>query len=417
MKKIFILFTLLFFPIIIFSQAKIIDVIQVNSFTDTNETDRVNLLILENQSIWDKIKTYFTKEDMENNFYNKTQTVEVFSEQKDIYDEDRLYTDLFNKLNDNYYTKSETYNSDEFDTLLNESLQTSPSFPYLTKEVDEYFLLNETREVIIEGYDFTPNSTIEGLEDDGYTLNIISKSPTKFIYNITSPSFITNKTEYSFSGSNNWNSSKKLLFQTQDPNPSNENVDNDDYDPNTDYEELDPISYTSPYSTWQTISEDEYNDLRNALVVRGHTTTMLESVSTGAYTRNYGTMSKTNSQRVDANRIIYAIKFRAKDSNSASVFSLGLANINGVVEKIGSNSVSHTTPSETRPYVYIAGPGLENNLGDYKYLAIANTGGGMAVTNQIDKTNYNALNGNTITVGVDLDMLTYDAVPYELLTN
>ena len=139
MKKIFILFTLLFFPIIIFSQAKIIDVIQVNSFTDTNETDRVDILILENQSIWNKIRTYFTKEDMENNFYNKTQTVEVFSEQKDIYDEDRLYTDLFNKLNDNYYTKSETYNSDEFDTLLNESLQTSPSFPYLTKEIDEYF--------------------------------------------------------------------------------------------------------------------------------------------------------------------------------------------------------------------------------------------------------------------------------------
>ena len=69
------------------------------------------------------------------------------------------------------------------------------------------------------------------------------------------------------------------------------------------------------------------------------------------------------------------------------------------------------------PYVYIAGPGLENDLGDYKYLVIANTGGGMAVTKQIDKTNYNVLSGNTITVGADLDMLTYDAVPYELLTN
>ena len=347
MKKIFMLIYLLFLPTIIFSQAKIIDVIQVNSFTDTNETDRVNLLVLENQSIWNKIKTYFTKEEAENNFYNKTQTDEAFSNSKDIYDEDRLYTDLFNKLNDNYYTKSETYNSDEFDTLLNESLQTSPSFPYLTKEIDEYFSLSQMKQVIIEGYDFTPNSTIEGLEDDGYTLNIISKSPTKFIYNITAPSFISNKTEYSFSGSDNWNSSKKLLFQTQYSNPSNENVDNDDYDPNTDYVELEPISYTSPYSTWQTISEDEYNDLRNDLVVRGHTTTMLESVSNGAYTGNYGTMSKTNSQRVDANRIIYAIKFRAKKSNSASVFSLGLANINGVVEKIGSNSVSHTTGSET----------------------------------------------------------------------
>ena len=73
MKLLFSILISLVFIQSVFSTVTILEVIPIEKVIDTNETQRVNLLILENQSIWNNFLNYFTSNEIVNLFYNKTQ--------------------------------------------------------------------------------------------------------------------------------------------------------------------------------------------------------------------------------------------------------------------------------------------------------------------------------------------------------
>ena len=353
---------------------------------------------------WNELVAYIdTKVDI-SSFNNEVSTLDVKIDTK--LDASQIVTD---GAGDKFLSDDGTY----IELTAGSSTTYSGSLrPYLsnTSQSISFSGSGDVQSITLNGYGFQPGMVFD-LPSDDYSQDVEISSFTQATIDITSLKQESDLQDATFAS--HFPDSVVFSFQTVDVPPQ----DDPNYDPNNDYVEEPPFAYTSPYSTWQAITESEYNDLRGDLVIRGHTTSTIESVNTWAYTGNYGTMSKTESQKVSDERIIYAIRFRATNANQNSTFSLGLANSNGVVEKVASNSVSHTTTSGTRPYVYMAGPWLYNDLGAYKYLVIANTGWGLATTDIITKTNYGSLSGSTITIGRDLDTSTYAAAPYEILTN
>ena len=82
MKLILFIFLNLILITSIFSTATILEVIPTEKIIDTNETQRVEDLIIENQSIWSNFLNYFTSSEVISLFYNKTEINQMLEKEE-----------------------------------------------------------------------------------------------------------------------------------------------------------------------------------------------------------------------------------------------------------------------------------------------------------------------------------------------
>ena len=170
---------------------------------NTNSSNRDNILdnkfTSENQSIWNNFLNYINSTQISNLFYNKTEI------------DDKL--DL--KVN-----SSKILTEGSGDKFLSDSgnyIETPREiYPYVTSDIDEQFRVSQTKSITIVGEGFTPSDYLQDVENEGYSVEYISKSPTQFILNITAPNIEKFASEYSFSGHEAWGNGKKIIFQTVD---------------------------------------------------------------------------------------------------------------------------------------------------------------------------------------------------------
>ena len=313
MKKLFLMLILTLLFSSSYSQVQILEVIPIEKVTDTNETLRVDSLILENQSIWNNFLNYFTSTEIINLYYNRSEidtkinslnnfsgdyndlinnpVLDDYNETSQIETLDIKFTnentsiwnginnavltqyndtDLVNLINEvninstnrdndidskftnentsiwssflNYFNKTQIldlfYNKTEIDSRListgagNKFLSDSgvyleitdqdgnsisrSVYPYVTSDINEQFRVSQTKSITIVGEGFTPSDYLQDVENEGYSVEYISKSPTQFILNITAPNIEKFASEYSFSGHEAWGNGKKIIFQTVD---------------------------------------------------------------------------------------------------------------------------------------------------------------------------------------------------------
>ena len=146
MKLILFIFLNLILIPSIFSTATILEVIPdpKNSRVDTNETERVNLLILENQSIWSSFINYEDIESINNFTYNITHINNfINSFNFSVFNETLQFESLETNLEQNYFDDTQVYSDDEIEDLLLENIisQNTLSTPLVTEEINEAFNL------------------------------------------------------------------------------------------------------------------------------------------------------------------------------------------------------------------------------------------------------------------------------------
>ena len=225
MKKIILILILLFSIVFVFPTATILEVIPNNQdiVVDTNETERVNLLVLENQSIWDKILNFVNFTYINETYHNQSYIDDLkidYADTTDIND-----TNLVNKLNDsintNYHLKSSMYNKSEIDTIISEeatNLTNNDIFrvAYLNDNFFESFDAGQTKRITIEGENFDLKTELVGSSD--YQIELIEVEPTKIVYRVKAPSFEKNSETFSLSSHEQWGNSKTITFETKEVN-------------------------------------------------------------------------------------------------------------------------------------------------------------------------------------------------------
>ena len=218
MKLILFIFLNLILITSIFSTATILEVIPdpKNSRVDTNETERVNLLILENQSIWNSFINYEDIESINNFTYNITHINNfINSFNFSVFNETLQFESLETNLEQNYFDDTQVYSDDEIEDLLLENIisQNTLSTPLVTSEIDESFFLNEKKTITIEGEYFSTNNNLNAISD-GYIINPVNISPKEYVLEVTSPIFEVPKTSYTLSAHNFWGNGVEILFET-----------------------------------------------------------------------------------------------------------------------------------------------------------------------------------------------------------
>ena len=218
MKLILFIFLNLILITSIFSTATILEVIPdpKNSRVDTNETERVNLLILENQSIWNSFINYEDIESINNFTYNITHINNfINSFNFSIFNETLQFESLETNLEQNYFNDTQVYSDDEIEKLLLENIisQNTLSTPLVTEQINEAFNLSETKTITIKGEYFSTNNNLNAISD-GYIINPVNISPKEYVLEVTSPSFAVPKTSYTLSAHNFWGNGVEIIFET-----------------------------------------------------------------------------------------------------------------------------------------------------------------------------------------------------------